>query len=320
MKVILILVVILAGFTALTLWRAAQHVTAAEAAYPPTGQLIEVPVNGTPVRVHYVDLGPRAAPPVVLIHGSSGNVRDWTFDMAERLSDRYRVLIFDRPGLGFTDIITPNTPIAAQANLLADATAALGAEQPIVVGHSFGGAVALAGATERPGNLSGLLVLAGASNEWSTGTGLYYTLLSNPITGPIMANLIAAWVPDSTVEASVASAFTPNAMPDGYPAHYGPDLILRPASMFENARQRASLLPQIQAMVPLYADIAVPTEILHGDLDTTVPISVHSEPLSRQIPGANLVVLPGVGHMPHHIAPDQITAAIDRIATAADLR
>ena len=73
-------------------------------------------------------------------------------------------------------------------------------------------------------------------------------------------------------------------------------------------------------MVPLYPEIAVPTEILHGDADITVPLQVHAEPLAGQIPGANLVVLPGVGHMPHHTNPDALEAAIDRAAARSGLQ
>jgi pimeloyl-ACP methyl ester carboxylesterase len=71
--------------------------------------------------------------------------------------------------------------------------------------------------------------------------------------------------------------------------------------------------------VPRYGEIGVPVEILHGDADDTVPLHVHSEPLSRQIPGATLTVLERIGHMPHHVAPDAVDAAIDRAARRAGL-
>ncbi len=301
--------ILLAGFTGLTLWRAYARGAAAEAAHPPTGQFVEV--GGT--RVHYIDEG--TGPAVVLIHGASGNVNDWTFDMVGRLSDRFRVIAFDRPGLGYTDLIGRNASVADQARLLADAAVALGAEAPIVVGHSYGGAVALAWALERPDNLSGLVMLSGASNPWNTGTGLYYTLLSNPLSGPILATLLAAWVPDRVVEDSVNGVFAPQSAPPGYDDHFGVGLTLRRFSLLENARQRASLLPQIEAMVPRYGTIDVPTEILHGDADNTVYLRIHSEPLSHQIPDARLTVLQGIGHMPQHAAAEAVSDAIDR-ATA----
>lgn len=314
MKVLLGCVLLIAAVTIVTLWRAASNERAAEADHPPAGQFIDV--GGT--RVHYVEAG--EGPALVLIHGASGNVNDWTFDLIDRLSDRYRVIAFDRPGLGYTDMIGANAKAVEQAHLLADAAAALGAERPIVVGHSYGGAVALAWALERSDALSGLLVLGGASHPWNTGTGLYYTLLSHPISGPILANLINAWVPESYVKGSVEAVFTPQEAPDGYTAHFGPGLTLRRFSLLENAQQRANLLPQIEAMAPRYGEIAVPTEILHGDADLTVPLHIHSEPLARAIPGANLVVMEGVGHMPQHSDPQAVVDAIDRLKDASGLR
>ncbi len=314
MKLLLGFTVLVAVFAAVTLWRAAAREAAAQAAHPPAGQFVEV--NGT--RVHYIDEGD--GPALVLIHGSSGNVNDWTFDMVGRLSDRYRVIAFDRPGLGYTDRIGRNATVAQQANLLADAAQAIGVDAPLVIGHSYGGAIALGWALERPENLSGLVVLAGATNPWEGGVGTYYTLLSNPVIGPVMAALIVAWAPDDLVKRSIESVFAPQTAPDGYAAHFGAGLTLRRFSLFENALQRASLLPQIEAMVPRYPGVSVPTEILHGDADTTVGLQVHSIPLSNQIPDSNLVVMDGVGHMPQHSDPQALVDAIDRLAARAGLR
>ena len=314
MKLLLGLIALLAVFAVVTLWRAATNERAAQAEHPPAGQFVEV--NGT--RVHYVEAG--TGPAVVLIHGSSGNVNDWTFDMFDRLSDRYRVIAFDRPGLGYTDMIGRDAQAADQARLLADAASALGAEHPIVVGHSLGGAIALAWALEWPDDLSGLLVLAGASHPWDTGLGTYYTMLSHPIVGPVMATLLTAWAPDSAVAANIEGVFAPNPAPDGYAEHFGTGLTLRRFSLLENAHQRASLLPQITAMAPRYPTINTPTEILHGDADSTVALTIHSLPLAEAIPNANLVVLEGVGHMPQHSAPQAVVDAIDRLNVAENLR
>jgi pimeloyl-ACP methyl ester carboxylesterase len=309
-----ILLCVLVLFALLSVWRAGRNEAAAEAAYPPAGRFVEV--DGT--RVHYIDEG--EGPAVVLIHGSGGNLNDWTFDMVGRLRDRYRVIAFDRPGLGYTDTLGNDASITDQARLLADAATAIGVEDPMVVGHSFGGAVAVAWGVERPDVLAGLVVLAGATNPWDTGLSTYYRLLSHPVAGPVMATLLAAWVPERLVTENVEAVFKPQAAPEGYGAHFGPGLTLRRFSLLENARQRAALLPQIEALVPRYGEIQVPTEILHGDADTTVGLEIHSIPLSQQIPDARLTVLEGVGHMPQHAAPGALETAIDRLAQRAGLR
>jgi pimeloyl-ACP methyl ester carboxylesterase len=68
-------------------------------------------------------------------------------------------------------------------------------------------------------------------------------------------------------------------------------------------------------MVPRYPGLPMPVEILHGTEDTTVPLAIHSEPLSTQIPNARLTTIPGAGHMPHHSHLPEILVALDRLAS-----
>ncbi|WP_319826896.1 alpha/beta hydrolase [Thalassovita sp.] len=86
-----------------------------------------------------------------------------------------------------------------------------------------------------------------------------------------------------------------------------------------NALQRANLNAEIRALSPLYPQIDTPTELLHGSGDMIVGLPIHSEPLAEQIPNAHLTVLPGIGHMPQHVAKPDVIAAIDRAAVRAGL-
>ena len=122
-------------------------------------------VDGT--SVHAVVIGD--GPDVVLIHGSSGSTRDMTFALAPALAQNYRVIVLDRPGLGWTTRLNSDgASITEQAALLSAAAAQLGANSPIVVGQSYGGAVALAWAVNHPDQLSALVTLAAASHPWNT--------------------------------------------------------------------------------------------------------------------------------------------------------
>lgn len=314
MKFVFVLALLLAAAAGLTWWKAGRHERRAEAEWPPEGAFVEV--DGT--RVHYVEAG--SGPPLVLIHGASGNTRDFTFDLVGRLSDRYRVLVFDRPGLGYTERLSPTgDSITAQADLLARAAAALGADRPMILGHSYGGAVALAWAVTRPDDVAGLTLTAAASNPWETGLGLYYTVLSHPLGQRLVIPALTAWVPDSVVDDAIDGVFAPQSAPEGYHDHIGAGLTLRRVSMRANALHRATLLDETTALQPRFGEIDLPVEIVHGTADTIVPIDVHSRPLSRQIPGANLTVLDGVGHMPHHSDPEASVAAIDRVRARAGL-
>jgi pimeloyl-ACP methyl ester carboxylesterase len=287
----------------------------AERRYPPTGPLIDI--AGTTVHAHVEGAGPD----VILIHGASGNARDFTFDLVGRLSDRYRVIAFDRPGLGHSDPLhdAGETPME-QARLLDAAAADLGVERAVVVGHSYGGAVALAWALDRPERVVAVVSLAGAANVWEGGLGPWYAIASSRLGGALVVPLVSALAPRGRAETAIGAIFAPDPVPPGYADHVGVDLTLRPGTLRANARQVNGLKPHIARMSARYGEIDVPVEIVHGSEDTIVPLRVHSEPLARQIPGANLVVLDGVGHMPHHAAPEAVVAAIDRAAHRAGLR
>jgi pimeloyl-ACP methyl ester carboxylesterase len=319
MKLVLGLTIVVA-LAILGVWlKARANEARAEDLYPPEGRLLDV--NGH--TVHAVLLGTENtnAPDVVLIHGSSGNTRDMTHALAPELAKRYRVIVFDRPGLGYSDPLSlTGATLTEQAQILSDAARQLGSEKPLVVGHSYGGAVALAWAVHHPDQVSGVVALSAASHPWDTGLSTYYKILSHPVLGRIVIPLITAFVPDTRVAKELDAVFEPDQVPTGYMDHFGPRLSMSRASMRANALQRANLLNEIETLVPRYPEIGVPLEILHGTADTNVGLHIHSVPLSEAVEGANLVPLEGLGHMIQHAAPQTVIDAVDRAAQRAGLR
>lgn len=314
-KLLLAAALLLAGLVAVTLWRAGARERAAEAAYPPTGAFVDV--DG--VRVHYETRG--TGPDLVLIHGASGNLRDMTFGLMDRLADDYRVTAFDRPGLGYTDRIDADgASIAEQAALLSRASALLGFERPVVMGQSYGGAVALAWAVNHPDTLSALVLVAAPSYPWEGGLPTLYKVNSHPVLGPVAIPFLTAWVPQSYVDSAVASVFEPQAEQPGYADHIGAPLTLRRASLRENALQRASLKGELAALSLRYDALTLPVEIVHGTADDTVALSIHSQRMARDVSSAHLVTLEGIGHMPHHVRQGAVVEAIHRAAMRAGLR
>lgn len=298
----------------LTHWRAGVREARAEASHPPLGQLLDV--DGVQVHAHAMGSGPD----LVLIHGSSGNLRDFSYGIYALLADRYRVISFDRPGLGYSDPITPHgASLDQQAAVLAAAARMLGATRPIVMGQSLGGAVALSWALNHPDQIAALVPVSAVSHPWTTGLGTYYSVLSSWPGRHLLIPALTAFTPDRVIDDQIAAIFAPEAPPPGYARHFGPRLTLRRASMRANALQRRHLLRWITAQEPRYGEIEVPTEILHATGDSAVGYHIHAEPLSRAIPGANLTAINSASHMPHHTHPDQVAAAIDRASARAGL-
>ncbi|MEL6205981.1 MAG: alpha/beta hydrolase [Pseudomonadota bacterium] len=287
------------------------------AAYPPSGQFIEV--GNT--RVHALVRGPEGAPTVILLHGASGNLRDFSFDLMERLDNRYRVVAFDRPALGHTPPLHDRGESPAeQATVLNAAAARLGIDRAVVVGHSFGGAVAMAWALEHPERVAGVVSLAGATMPWEGGLGPFYTLAGSTLGGVTFVPAVTALANESIARRSIATTFAPDPVPRGYAEHIGVGLVLQPQSIRLNARQVRGLKPHLAAMSQRYRNLDIPVEAVHGTADTAVPLNTHSQRMVALVPGARLTELEGVGHMPHHARPEVAIAAIDRVATRAGLR
>ena len=319
---VILFLVLIAALVGVVQWRATAREAAARAASPPAGEIMRI--DG--VAVHYKIMG--EGPDLVLIHGASGNLNDFTMGFAQRLAERYRVILFDRPGLGWTDRLpghggawnTREETLAEQAALLQRAADRLEVENPIVLGHSFGGIVALAWGLSRPDTTAALVLVSGVAEPWPGGLGWTYTVNGSALGGALFVPLVSAFLPKSFVRTSIASIFEPQEPPEGYATHVGADLILRRQSLRANAQQVNALRPHVVEMQKRYDTLTMPIEMVHGDADTIVPAHIHAEVLMGDVPNGALKLLPGVGHMPQHSHPDEVVAAIDRAAARAGLR
>lgn len=314
-KVLTIFAVLLcmAALSFLIMARRAEQQT--EARFPPLGQFVDV--SGQ--RIHAIVRG--RGPDLVLIHGASSNARDFTFAFTDLLTQRYRVIVLDRPGFGFSDP-AQNGPgsLEDQARILQAAASALGADSPIVLGHSYGGAVAMAWALHIPDTVSGVVIESGATMVWPTEVDRIYRILANPVGGPVVATAAAAFLGDDYIADAVTDTFAPLSAPDGFADYLGGALALRRTTLRINAAQRVALKPQIRTQSARYGEIDLPVEIVHGDMDGTVSLDIHGRGALEVLPNANLTVLKGVGHNPHNSVPNDVAAAVERVAKAAGLK
>jgi pimeloyl-ACP methyl ester carboxylesterase len=288
-----------------TLWRASVREKKSLAAYPPSGDFLTV--DGQ--RLHYEMRG--QGPDLVMIHGASGSLRDLTFSLRDRLTDRFRVTVFDRPGLGHSDPM-PDASLRAQALLLKSASAQLGVKDPVLLGQSYGGSVALAWALE--GGPRALVLVGSPSLPWPGKLDPWYRLTATRLGRALAIPLAAALVPQSYVATTTANVFAPDPVPPGYEEHLGAALALRRASLTANTAQVNALRAELVAMEPQYPRLTLPVELIHGDKDSIVPLAVHSGPLSQLLPNARLTVIEGGGHMPHHAHEQAVIDAVHRAA------
>ncbi len=290
--------------------------------YPPTGRLIDI--GGR--RVHLVDLPAQAeegdaGPALVFIHGASGNLHEQRQAFGEAFSTRHRRIFIDRPGQGWTERKgrSDSAPLV-QAEVIADALTALGVARAIVVGHSWGGAVAAAFGVGFPERTAGLVFLSAATHPREGGIHGYYSLAAHPFWGRLFTRTLTLPLGRLLFSPTIRSVFAPNVPPQGYAGKGHLPLVLRPESFRANAEDVADLLGHVTELAPRYGEISVPVEVVTGDSDAVVYAHIHSAGLARDIEGARLTTLPGVGHMPHHVRTDAIAEVIGRVIGRVEAR
>jgi pimeloyl-ACP methyl ester carboxylesterase len=302
------------GFLALASLIGARAIAAR---FPPAGQFMRV-ADG---RLHVLDLGPRAAalPPVVLVHGASGNLNEMRRALGDRLARDRRVVMIDRPGHGWSERV--GGPDAAtptrQAAILAQAIGQLGLDRPVLVAHSMAGALATALALDFPDAISGLVLVSPVTHPWPGGISWYYTLAATPLIGSLFANTVAVPGGLLSLKGGIASVFAPHPVPDDYEDRAAIPLVLRPQVFADNARDVAALYAHVAARQSRYGEIRHPVSIVAGDIDTVVSTDIHARAFARAVPQTRLVVLPQTGHAPHHVAPQVVLDEIARVSAAA---
>lgn len=303
------LVLALAGY-AFTAWKS----RAIERQFPNIGDMIDV--GGFRMNSVFVPAGKNAdLPPIVFIHGASGNLRDPMHAFRAKLEGRAEMLFLDRPGHGFSERGGPaNAWPDGQAHAIARLMEKRGIDKAIIVAHSFGGAIAASFALEHPDKTAGLLFLAPATHPWPGGVDWYYDLAKTPVIGWLFSHIVALPVGLSRIDSGTHFVFAPNPRPDDYIEATAPALVLRPSAFRNNATDVANLLEYVRRVHSRYAEIRTPTVIVTGDTDGVVYEEIHSRGLARDIEGSELVWIRNLGHKPDYVVTDLAIAALEKIA------
>ncbi len=278
-------------------------------AHPAQGRMIEV--AGATLNV--VDIGSRdpAGPPIVMIHGASSNLEIMRQPLGDALAKKHRVILIDRPGHGWSTRAGQgdSTP-AIQGRMIDDALEKLGVSRAIFVVHSWSGALGARMALDYPQRVAGLMMLAPVAYPWPGGVGWYNKAVTTPVIGPLLAYTITLPLGYFLTEPGARGVFLPQALPDDFVRNTATPLLLRPREFLANARDLVTLKAAVREQAPRYADIRVPVVVITGDKDKTVSPNIHSRPLAATVPNAKLIVLPDVGHMVQHAAPELVISEI----------
>jgi pimeloyl-ACP methyl ester carboxylesterase len=287
-----------------------------EEEYPPVGQFVTV--DG--VRLHCVHRG--GGQPVVMIHGSDGVLQDFTLTIFDSVATFAHAIAFDRPGHGYSER-PDGKPLTLELNarLIHDAVAALGILKPVIVGHSYGGAVALQYAAMFPQELAGLVLLSPAVYAESlpigkTGATFVMSIPNAPVLGSLLTHCLVAPLLGFGVVAGIRPTFEPNPVNPEY-ATIMKGMMPRPGQFRAWADESAHFASGLNELESRLSGVTTRTIIIVGEKDRVAPYEQEGGRLAKILPNCELVVVPDGGHMVHYAAPGVVASKIREMVNAA---
>lgn len=285
-----------------------------ESTFPPLGERVDVDGRA----LHYRARGPRGAAAIVLVHGAGANLRDLDATLAPPLAARYRVIAVDRPGSGWSEAAGSEAgELGRQAAAIDALLGALGVERALWVGHSFGGAVALAALVERPERVAGAVLLAAPTAPWDGAMPWPIRLGAVPFVGELFARTWVVPFGRHGLEDLLRDSFKPEAPPEPiarYAEATAAALGVTAERFRATARDLVGLSPALARLAPRLDAIERPLLLVHGERDPAMDPTRHAEPLAASVDTAELVLLPGAGHLIHHTRSDEVIELIEGFA------
>jgi pimeloyl-ACP methyl ester carboxylesterase len=256
----------------------------------------------------------RGRGPVVLaIHGQPGLSSDWDDVMPQLVGD-HRMLVPDRPGYGRS--AGEALAMAENAEILADMLVERGAVPATIVGHSYGGGIALLLAARRPEVVSGLVLVASVGQADSVNTVDH--VLALPWAGEVLA--AAGMVAFGKVLPRLRglASHVPGRRLDWLEASLPDRRYVEVTSGFGRQLWRSfvveqrALVREIGDVEAVLSGIRVPTVVIAGTWDVVVPPSVAAA-VAAAIPGAQLTIVARTGHFVPRDAPRVVAEAVRRV-------
>jgi pimeloyl-ACP methyl ester carboxylesterase len=284
----------------------------AERRNPPVGRFIEV--DG--VRLHYVEHG--TGEPLVMLHGNGSMIQDFaTSGLVKKAAETYRVIVFDRPGFGYSNrprgkVWTPD----AQAALLRHALARLGFRRGIFLGHSWGASVAVAFALRYPQAVSALVLASGYYYPSARADAFIQSGPAIPVVGDILNHTVAPFLVRLIWPLLMLKLFGPAPVSIKFD-RFTRELAVRPSQLRSGAAEAALMIPDAFAAHHEYAKLRMPVVIIAGERDRFNDTERQSARLHRDVRQSTFHCVRNVGHMVHHTSAGDVMSAINEAAAAA---
>lgn len=265
----------------------------------PGGRIVNLPGGDLEV----IERGPRTGSPIVLIHCFTCAI-DWWDGVMPRLARRHRVIAVDLLGHGGSEKPTSGYSMSNQADLVAGALGRLGVSDAEVVGHSLGGAVAVALAQQSPQLVNRVVIVDTPPTHEKGDLGLLAKLAFTPVIGQALWRV----KPDFSVRKGLEVAFAPGFdVPDAFVS----DVNRMTYSAYHDSATESEDYIKEEPLDARMRETGKPLLVIMGAEEQII-----DDPAARlaeyrtTVPGARTQLIPSAGHSPNVETPAQTAALV----------
>lgn len=306
--ILLAIVIFVAGLAA---WGKLAPANITNPEVPPTfvGKLIQI--DNEKIRVYQKGTGPD----LLMIHGLPGTIEDFQ-PFYENLTSRYRITSFDRPGYGFSTANNQNYNLSYNTDIAFKVIEAMGLNDLVVVGHSYGGTIALQMAAYNSEKIKSYVTIGSPHSAGELDP--LYPLIALPFLGDGILHLMdktGNTITKKKINEGIMEAFFPNEV--DIPANFIRRNLLiwsQPKVAQSIANESINLEQDLLTLTSRYSGIQKPVYVTHGDADQIVPVE-DAQAIAKSLPRAEMLIWPNVGHYAQFVEYGSLLQIIDSAAS-----
>ena len=260
-------------------------------------------------QIHWYEAG--QGRPIIMLHGLAGNLRNFTYALTEKLDRDYRVIAIDRAGCGWSKRSkSESATLQEQARIISEFIEQEQIEKPLIVGHSLGGAIALALALEYKNQIAGLALICPVTQPVDKVPDIFRFLnIPSPFLRFFVAHTFSSFIGLLTRKNTFEIAFSPEPVSKNFSIRGGGDLALSSKAFIKTSEDLVYALSSAALLVGREQELDVPTKILFGEQDKIIDAKLHGEKFAK-LSGAKIKILSGKGHMLPLTQPEECSAFI----------
>ncbi|MDF2373810.1 MAG: alpha/beta hydrolase [Rhizobiaceae bacterium] len=308
-SVLLIVALAVLGGFRLHAWQ--QEAKSADQMAPTNGKFVETPYG----KIHVSIWGEADGQPIVMTHGMAAWGGLWEETAITLAKNGYRVIAVDQAPFGFSDRDDTDFSRSRQAQRIASLVSAMGLQNYILVGHSYGGGVAAETALRSPDQLSGLVLICPVMVLAGEGDDIVKNTVPFPLNVPWLAEvLVSATITNPLLTGFLTRQFMHQK--DALTARHV-EILQRPMALKGNTEHMVIWLGQFLAGDPTafsrqrenLSKLKMPVALIWGEQDQVTPIR-QGEELAKIINLSSFIKLKNIGHMPQLEAPERFSKAL----------